>query len=122
MSNPREAFTPQQTVDTLLRIAGTNLILVGGQSLSVWVRYYNVELPDTIPAITLDVDFLTRDAADKKSVSKLARALGGSARYPNIRSLTALVGQALSVEAHPLGWLMAASQAHGMTDTTWPSR
>lgn len=91
----KEAITPPETIEALLRVAGTNVVLVGGQSLSVWVEYYDVAIHESMPAISADVDFLTRSAADRATVKKFADALGGSSVFPNIRSLTALVGQAI---------------------------
>lgn len=91
----REAVTPPETIEALLRVAGSNVILVGGQSLAVWVEYYGVYVPESIPAISADVDFLTRSPADKGAVQRFAAAMGGQPLYPNIRSLTALVGQAV---------------------------
>lgn len=63
--------------------------------MSVWVDYYKIFIPQDIHAISRDADFLTKSPTDKGSVVRFASALGGRAVYPNIRSLTALVGQAV---------------------------
>lgn len=45
-------------------------ILVGGQSLVAWIKYYNINIPDTeTPALTQDVDFLGK-ADDAKLLAK----------------------------------------------------
>lgn len=89
-----EAVTPPEVVEKLLKAAGDKVVLVGGQALAVWVRRYGMSLPPDMVAITADVDFLTSSAADRHTVEAFAKALGGATHFPNIRALTALVGQA----------------------------
>lgn len=89
-----EAVTPPQVVEKLLKAAGTDVVLVGGQALAVWIRRYGLAVPDDVAAITADVDFLTPSAADRDTVKRFAKALQGQAHFPNIRALTSLVGQA----------------------------
>ena len=88
-----EAVTPPEVVDKLLRSAGQDLVLVGGQALGFWAQRYNLALPQEF-AISADTDFLAKSAADRASVKRLARIIGGATFYPNQRALTSLVGQA----------------------------
>jgi hypothetical protein len=90
-----EAVTPPEAVERLLQTAGENLVLVGGQALALWVSWYGLALHDeSLPAISNDVDFLSKGAADRQSVRRLADAIKGKVLYPNEKALTALVGQA----------------------------
>jgi len=91
-----EAVTPPATVKKLLDAGGEDLVLVGGQALAFWVDRYGLRQTDAdMPAISNDVDFLSRSAADREIVDKLAKVIKGRAIYPNRRALTALVGQAV---------------------------
>lgn len=72
----------------------TDLFLVGGQALAFWMDYYEIFPKSGDPAITRDVDFYTPSPANTGIVKSLASALGGTAFFPDKRSLTALVGQA----------------------------
>lgn len=91
-----EAVTPPETVQRLLDAAGADLVLVGGQALAFWVSHYRLNRPDSaVPAISNDVDFLSRSAADRQSVRRFAGAIKGQAVFPDKRALTALVGQAV---------------------------
>jgi hypothetical protein len=94
VTKKREAVTPPALVEELLFAAGDNVVLVGGQALAFWVRRYDVAVPADVPAISNDTDFLTRSAADKASVERFARVIGGHVFYPSLRALTSLVGQA----------------------------
>ncbi len=94
MVSKREAVTPPAIVEQLLRAAGPDVVLVGGQALAVWVHHYGLAIPDGLAVITADVDFLTQSAADRQTVIAFAKALHGATHFPNIRALTALVGQA----------------------------
>jgi hypothetical protein len=91
-----EAVTPPATIQKLLDAGGDDLVLVGGQALAFWVDWYGLShrQPD-VPAISNDVDFLSRSPADTESVRRLASAIKGRAIYPNKRALTSLVGQAV---------------------------
>lgn len=90
-----EAVTPPQTIAKLLAAAGDELVLVGGQALAVWVNWYDLaRRGGLVPAISNDVDFLSKSAADRASVRRFARVLEGQVLYPNHKALTALVGQA----------------------------
>lgn len=94
----KEVPTPPEIFTTLLEAArGTELVLVGGQALAVWLDYYRLtaRLPNGVMAVSDDVDFLTRSAADKWVVSRFVQALHGRSIYPSWRAMTALVGQAV---------------------------
>lgn len=93
----KEAVTPPELLERLLRAAGDQLVLIGGQALGYWLQHYGLVIPETHAAISADTDFLTPSAADADVVRKFARILGGEAYFPNERALTALVGQAYFV-------------------------
>ena len=108
-----EAATPPATIQKLLDTSGDDLVLVGGQALAFWVERYGIshQHPE-LPAISNDVDFLSKSAGDKELVRKLADAMHGQTIFPNRRALTALVGQAVldrirDVQAVPFGYLSA---------------
>ena len=91
-----EAVTPPDTIQKLLDAAGEDLVLVGGQALAFWVDWYGLSHQQKdLPAISNDVDFLSRTAADRTAVRRLADAIEGEPIYPHEKSLTALVGQAV---------------------------
>jgi hypothetical protein len=72
------------------------LVLVGGQSLAFWAdRYGILRIGSDVPAVSNDVDLLAESAGDTQSVRRLAEVIGGEAVFPNRRSLTSLVGQAI---------------------------
>lgn len=89
-----EAVTPRTTLERLLRAAGDDLVLVGGQALAFWVQRYDLVLPADVVAISADTDFLAASAADRAAVLRMAEALQGKTQFPSRRALTALVGQA----------------------------
>ncbi len=90
-----EAATPADIVDRLLDASGDDLVLVGGQALAIWLALFGLrERRPDIPAVSNDVDFLVRSAADRKSVARLAEVIHGKTLFPNSRALTSLVGQA----------------------------
>ncbi len=89
-----EAVTPPAVIEKLLRVAGNEVVLVGGQSLGFWMHRFGLTLPDGVAAISHDTDFLVSSAADRGVVDRFAKAIGGSAHYPHQKSLTPLVGQA----------------------------
>lgn len=96
MSAKRQAVIPKDVVATLLAAAGEDLVLVGGQALSLWMDRYGVEMPKAFSFVSRDVDFLAPSAADAESVRRLARTLGGRTVFPLKRAaLTSLVGQAV---------------------------
>ena len=71
----------------ILELAGTEMVLVGGQALAFWAAYYQVPAPAI--AVTKDVDFV----GTRADVERLARGLGGKATFPRQRDLTLLTGQ-----------------------------
>ncbi len=92
----RQAVIPPDVVATLLDAAGPELVLVGGQSLAVWMDRYRVSMPADFEYVSTDVDFLAASAADRESVRRLAKAIGGHSVFPLQRAaLTSLVGQAV---------------------------
>ncbi|WP_077038032.1 hypothetical protein [Pelomonas sp. KK5] len=93
VTSRRETVTPPALVNRLLEAAGEEPVLVGGQALSFWMNHYGIDLPDDLPAVTLDTDFFTPSAADKALVRRLAAAINGTSRFPRPEALTAIVGQ-----------------------------
>lgn len=71
----------------ILELAGTEMILIGGQALGFWAAYYSV--PALPIAITKDVDFI----GTRADVERLARGLGAKATFRRQRDLTLLTGQ-----------------------------
>lgn len=80
---------PPELLERILRLAGIDMILVGGQALAFWAAYYRTPAP-TI-AITKDVDLL----GTKADVERLARGLDAKAVFPHQIATTILVGQVL---------------------------
>jgi hypothetical protein len=89
-----ETVTPPAIIEKLLRAAGEEVVLVGGQSLGFWMHRFGLSLPEGVAAISHDTDFLVSSAADRGMVDRFAKAIGGSAHYPHQKALTSLVGQA----------------------------
>jgi hypothetical protein len=69
LTQPTEVHVPADLLERILKLAGTEMILVGGQALAFWAAYYHTAAP-TI-AITKDVDLL----GTKSDVERLARGL-----------------------------------------------
>lgn len=86
-SSAHEAYTDPELLQRILELAGTDMILVGGQALAFWAVYYRVPAPPT--AVTKDVDFL----GTRADVERLARGLGAKATFRGRRGLTLLTGQ-----------------------------
>jgi hypothetical protein len=60
-AQPPSGFSPDEvwSILTAARGLSSDLVLVGGQALAFWARYYSIEPPaDLVPYVTLDVDFL----------------------------------------------------------------
>jgi hypothetical protein len=76
-------------LERILKLAGTDMILIGGQALAFWAAYYHT--PAATIAITKDVDLL----GTKDDVERLARGLDAEAVFPRKKNLTMLVGQVL---------------------------
>jgi len=83
------AGVPPALLEQILKLAGTDMILVGGQALAFWAAYYHTPAP-TI-AITKDVDLL----GTRTDVERLARGLDARAVFPQKKDITMLVGQVL---------------------------
>lgn len=86
---------PPEVLGRLLAVAGEDLVLIGGQALAFWMDRYGVVLAENQPAVSRDADFLTVQPDDRAAVHRMAVALAGHSLFPNERSLTALVGQAI---------------------------
>ncbi len=71
----------------ILELAGTDMILVGGQALAFWAAYYDVPAPAI--AVTKDVDFV----GTREDVERLARGLNGKATFRRQRDMTLLAGR-----------------------------
>ena len=93
MHGKKEANTPRSLVRDLLRVAGDD-ILIGGQALAFWVERYGIPLPDTVVAMSSDVDFLTTSPSSRQSVTRYADVLEGKTHIFSKDRITALVGQA----------------------------
>ena len=94
MKKRTEAVTPPDLALRVLAVAGESVVLVGGQALAFWVQRFDIAVPKDLPAISADMDFLARSAADTATVTSFARAIAGTTLYPSRHALTALVGQA----------------------------
>jgi hypothetical protein len=92
----KQRVIPQDVLDELLAAAGEHLVLIGGQSLATWMGRYRLSMPGGFEFVSRDVDFLAASRADKASVRRLAKALGGHAAFPSERAaFTSLIGQAI---------------------------
>jgi hypothetical protein len=89
LTPPTPARVPPQLLERILKLAGIDMILVGGQALAFWGAYYHRPAPDS--AITKDVDLL----GTKADVERLARGLDAKAVFPHKVATTMLVGQVL---------------------------
>jgi hypothetical protein len=72
----------------VLRAAGEDLVLMGGQAVSLWANEYKTELALTGPVLSKDIDFW----GDRQLLTNLAKRLGTKADYPEFRSFTVLSG------------------------------
>ena len=89
MTRPTEVRVPPDLLQRILELAGTDMILVGGQALAFWAAYYHTSAPAI--AITKDVDLL----GTKADVERLARGLGARAMFRRQKDMTMLLGQVL---------------------------
>lgn len=89
MTARTEAPVSADLLRKILELAGTEMILVGGQALAFWAAYY--EVPAPAAAITKDVDLI----GTRADVKRLARGLGGEALFAKRSGLTLLTGQVL---------------------------
>jgi hypothetical protein len=84
-----EVRVPPELLERILKLAGIDMILVGGQALAFWAAYYDTPAPAI--AITKDVDLL----GTKADVGRLALGLDAKAVFPHKIATTMLVGQVL---------------------------
>jgi|EndMetStandDraft_4_1072995.scaffolds.fasta_scaffold06504_5 hypothetical protein len=84
---------PPHVVERLLGACDDSDVLVGGQALTVWVVKFGLKVPEQLPVITRDADFLAQSPTATETVKKFARAIDGTPRFPRQLALTALVGQ-----------------------------
>lgn len=89
MTAPQEVSVTPELLQQILKLAGTKMILVGGQALAFWTAYYDIPTPAI--AITKDVDLI----GTRADVTRIARGLGAKAVFPSKRALTLLKGQVL---------------------------
>ena len=89
MTQRAEVRVPPDLLERILDLAGTDMILVGGQALAFWAAYYHTTAP--FIAITKDVDLL----GTRADVERLAHGLGGRAVFPHKKEMTLLVGQVM---------------------------
>jgi len=80
---------PSALLERILKLAGTDMILVGGQALAFWAAYYHTSAPAS--AITKDIDLL----GTRADVERLARGLDARAVFAQKKDITLLVGQVL---------------------------
>lgn len=96
MSRPDEAYMPSELVLRVLESAGEDVVLVGGQALAFWMDRYGVRQPGNLPAVSRDVDFFTRNAANAAPLQAFARAIHGQAKVLPPSAITALIGSAIT--------------------------
>ena len=96
MGNEREAYFPPELVDRVLRSAGDDVVLVGGQALAFWMARYGIAHGTRLPAISRGVDFFTRGGANVAPLHRFAKAIGGEARIFDVHTLSALIGSAVA--------------------------
>lgn len=97
MSRENEAYMPAEMVRRVLESATPDVILIGGQALAYWMGFYDIRTPGAAaPAISRDVDFFTRDAANTGPLKLFARAIRGREEVKDIRNLSVLIGSAIA--------------------------
>ena len=96
MGRDSEAYMPAELVLRVLASAGPDVVLVGGQALAFWMDRFGVRQPGGLPAVSRDVDFFTRDAANSAPLHAFAEAIRGQARVLPPEAITALIGSAIA--------------------------
>jgi hypothetical protein len=96
VSQKGEAYMPPALVARVLESAQDDVVLVGGQALAFWMDHYDVHGIGSLPAVSRDVDFFSRDAANTAPLRRFAKAIRGQAKVEDIRALTALIGSAIA--------------------------
>jgi hypothetical protein len=88
---------PAELVQRVLESAPPDVVLIGGQALAYWMGHYAIHAPSSAaPAISRDVDFFTRNAANTDPLTHFARAIHGRAEVSDPRGLSALIGSAIA--------------------------
>lgn len=80
-------MAPPELLERILELAGTEMVLVGGQALAFWAAYYRAPAPPT--AVTKDVDLL----GTRRDAERLARGLHAKLTSPRRGQLTLLAAQ-----------------------------
>ena len=116
MAGPDAVEVPisSEFLDQILRTAGTNVVLVGGQALAFWAAYY--DLPIAQATVTKDADFL----GQRSDVTRFAKDLGGRAAYPHKMQAwaTSLVGCVdIAIEGNNYVHIDVLFQIHGKQST-----
>lgn len=98
MAEHRKVATmPAEMVRRVLESSTMEDLLVGGQALAYWMGIYNIHIPDdSAPAVSRDVDFFTRNAANTAPLQRFARAIGGRSEVNNHHNLSVLIGCAIA--------------------------
>lgn len=96
MATKRQRVIPRDVLEQLLAAAGEDLVVIGGQSLAIWMDRYDIAMPHGFEYVSRDLDFLAASRSDKASVRRLASAFGGTTAFPPERAaFTSLIGQAI---------------------------
>jgi hypothetical protein len=93
---------PRDLVDRVLASAQDDVVLIGGQALAFWMDHFDVQGIGNLPAVSRDVDFFTRDAANSAPLRRFAEAIRGRAHVAETREITALIGSAIAPAADDL--------------------
>ena len=96
MSQAGEATMPPDLVLRVLDRAGDDVVLIGGQALAFWMDRFGVRPPASLPAVSRDVDFFTRSAANSAPLKGFAEAIRGRATVLPPEAISALVGSAIA--------------------------
>jgi len=88
---------PADLVQQVIASATPDLVLIGGQALAFWMDHYRIDWEDAHgPAVSRDVDFFTRNAANTAPLTQFATAIGGRAQVHAIQGQSALIGSAVA--------------------------
>jgi hypothetical protein len=90
VARKKAVATPPHVVERLLGACDDSDVLVGGQALTVWVVKFGLTVPDHLPVITHDADFLAQSPAARETVRKFAQAIDGTPRFPRKLALLQL--------------------------------
>ena len=95
MSKPTDPIISPKTLLKVLSVAGSDTVLVGGQSLAYWVKYYDIPTPDNLDVITRDADFSVSSRAHEAPLKRFAKAINGQYHISQ-GAMSQLVGVALA--------------------------